>query len=311
MASSIINSDDGVISGTSGLKTTGGDDGSLKIQANGTDAISIAANGTVSLAAGALPVASGGTGATTLTANNVILGNGTSAVQFVAAGTSGNVLTSNGTTWSSQAISAGGDYIARTYTSPATWSKPAGLKAVKVTVVGGGGGARGNPTPASTAPAGGTSSFGPFCSATGGLGGAVSVPSCTVGNVNGTGGVGSGGDLNLRGGAGLAVTALTTTGPTPAMGAMALGGASIFGGAGTPPAYGGLAGSIGTGGSTAANAGSGGAGGAAIEYLDAPAIPGPVSVTVGAGGAASPMPAPTAQNLSGGVGGVVIVEEFY
>ena len=50
---------------------------------------------------GTLPVGNGGTGATTLTANNVILGNGTSAVQFVAPGTSGNVLTSNGTTWSS------------------------------------------------------------------------------------------------------------------------------------------------------------------------------------------------------------------
>ena len=45
-----------------------------------------------------LAVSSGGTGASTLTANNVILGNGTSAVQFVAPGTSGNVLTSNGTT---------------------------------------------------------------------------------------------------------------------------------------------------------------------------------------------------------------------
>jgi hypothetical protein len=50
-----------------------------------------------------LGVANGGTGTTTLTANNVILGNGTSAVQFVAPGTSGNVLTSNGTTWSSSA----------------------------------------------------------------------------------------------------------------------------------------------------------------------------------------------------------------
>jgi len=49
----------------------------------------------------ALSVASGGTGATTLTANNVILGNGTSAVGFVAPSTSGNVLTSNGTTWTS------------------------------------------------------------------------------------------------------------------------------------------------------------------------------------------------------------------
>jgi hypothetical protein len=50
---------------------------------------------------GTLPVANGGTGAATLTANNVLLGNGTSALQTVAPGTTGNVLTSNGTTWAS------------------------------------------------------------------------------------------------------------------------------------------------------------------------------------------------------------------
>jgi len=52
---------------------------------------------------GTLPVANGGTGASSLTANNVLLGNGTSAVQVVAPSTSRNVLTSNGTTWVSQA----------------------------------------------------------------------------------------------------------------------------------------------------------------------------------------------------------------
>ena len=57
---------------------------------------------------GTLPVANGGTGATTLTANNVLLGNGTSAVQVVAPGTNGNILTSNGTTWVSQAPAASG-----------------------------------------------------------------------------------------------------------------------------------------------------------------------------------------------------------
>ena len=50
---------------------------------------------------GTLPVTNGGTGQTTLTANNVILGNGTSAVQTVAPGTVGNVLVSDGTTWTS------------------------------------------------------------------------------------------------------------------------------------------------------------------------------------------------------------------
>lgn len=57
---------------------------------------------------GTLPVANGGTGAASLTANNVLLGNGTSAVQVVAPGTAGNVLTSDGTTWVSQAGSGGG-----------------------------------------------------------------------------------------------------------------------------------------------------------------------------------------------------------
>jgi hypothetical protein len=37
MPSSVINSDDGVISGTSGLKSSGGDDGALAVQSNGTE----------------------------------------------------------------------------------------------------------------------------------------------------------------------------------------------------------------------------------------------------------------------------------
>lgn len=75
---------------------------------NGTDVVtSIDHIPSLTLGA-ALPVASGGTGATTLTANNVVIGNGTSAVQFVAPGTSGNLLTSNGTTWTSAAPAPGG-----------------------------------------------------------------------------------------------------------------------------------------------------------------------------------------------------------
>jgi hypothetical protein len=46
-----------------------------------------------------ISVANGGTGSTSLTSNNVLLGNGIGAIQSVAPGTSGNVLTSNGTTW--------------------------------------------------------------------------------------------------------------------------------------------------------------------------------------------------------------------
>ena len=57
---------------------------------------------------GTLGVDQGGTGLTTLTANNVILGNGASNPTFVAPGDSGNVLTSNGTTWASTAPAASG-----------------------------------------------------------------------------------------------------------------------------------------------------------------------------------------------------------
>jgi len=65
-------------------------------------------NGTTVTASTAIGVASGGTGAATLTANNVLLGNGTSALQAVAPGTSGNVLVSNGTTWTSATAAASG-----------------------------------------------------------------------------------------------------------------------------------------------------------------------------------------------------------
>ena len=69
---------------------------------NGSDFELVASTDAATLS-GILPVANGGTGQSSLTANNVILGNGTSAVQFVAPGTNGNVLTSNGTTWTSAA----------------------------------------------------------------------------------------------------------------------------------------------------------------------------------------------------------------
>jgi hypothetical protein len=62
------------------------------------------------ISAGTLAVAYGGTGANTLAANSVLLGNGTSALQTVAPSTTGNILTSNGTTWVSSAPPSGGQY---------------------------------------------------------------------------------------------------------------------------------------------------------------------------------------------------------
>jgi hypothetical protein len=71
---------------------------SMWVYNNGTNVVEV-----VTASATPFEVSSGGTGRSTLTANNVLLGNGTSAVGFVAPGTSGNLLTSDGTTWTSAA----------------------------------------------------------------------------------------------------------------------------------------------------------------------------------------------------------------
>jgi hypothetical protein len=80
----------------------------LPVASGGTGSTSTTFVNLATNVTGTLPVANGGTGATTLTSNNVIIGNGTSAVQFVAPGTTGNVLTSDGTTWASTAPAASG-----------------------------------------------------------------------------------------------------------------------------------------------------------------------------------------------------------
>lgn len=91
--------------------STGDVTGTLPLANGGTGQTSfssgaLSSNGSA-LTSGTLSVANGGTSLATLTANNVILGNGTSAPSFVAPSTSGNVLTSNGTTWTSAAASGG------------------------------------------------------------------------------------------------------------------------------------------------------------------------------------------------------------
>lgn len=86
------------------------------IQAGDVPTLNQNTTGTAANVTGTVAVANGGTGATSLTANNVILGNGTSAVQVVAPGTAGNVLTSVGGTWASTAPAAGGLTRAQTTT---------------------------------------------------------------------------------------------------------------------------------------------------------------------------------------------------
>jgi hypothetical protein len=130
----------------------------------------------------------------------------------VAPGTSGNVLTSNGTAWVSQALPtppASGFSNIQIFTASGTFTTPAGVTKAKVTVVGGGGGGNNgtsnlsgstagaggvaiaiinNPSSSYTVTigagggvggTGGTSSFGTALSATGGLGGAVSANQVT------------------------------------------------------------------------------------------------------------------------------------
>lgn len=92
---------------TTGVNLATGVTGTLPIANGGTGTTSTTFVNLASNVTGTLPVANGGTGATSLTANNVLLGNGTSALQTVAPGTTGNVLTSNGTTWTSATPSTG------------------------------------------------------------------------------------------------------------------------------------------------------------------------------------------------------------
>ena len=266
---------------------------------------------------GTVAVANGGTGQTTLTANNLLAGNGTSAVNFIAAGTSGNVLTSDGTSWSSQPISAGGNYELVTFTSPGTWTKDANLKAVKVTLIGGGGGGGGvrggNPPAISrTAGSGGGGGVsvkyipapsipGPVVvtCGTGGAGG-PGPPSAGAYTAGGTGGTSSFGSFfSATGGGGGAQ-------PTGAGGIGSGGDLDILSGRGN--SIGGAQG----GGNSLFNY-SGGANGQGTPIPAVPARPGGIPATgqgCGGGGAISP-PAATIRAGGAGSGGIVIVEEFY
>lgn len=241
---------------------------------------------------GTLPVANGGIGVGTLGLNNVILGNGTGAVQSVAPGTSGNVLTSNGTTWASaDAPSPNGAFRSvQTFTVSGTYTRPAGLVRAKITVVGGGGGGGAGAAGlgAGTSAGGGGGAIRVVNAATlgasqtvtigaGGTGGASgsgnpgvaggttsigSLLSATGGGggggagsgVGGNGGIGSFGDLNIGGGRG---------------GGAWAGGSSMLGGGGGKNIGGDAGRSYGGGGSATETEGDeGGAGAAGVVFVE-------------------------------------------
>jgi len=172
----------------------------------------------------------------------------------------------------------GGFSNMQVFTSTGTFTIPAGVTKVKVTVIGGGGGS------ASTAGAGGgTSSFGAYCSATGGARG--------VNGTGGTGGTGAGGTLNILG----SYATSASAGGSDSFSTDISGGSSIFGNA----SYGaGAMGSWVNAGGSGVIAG-GGAGGTAIEVISGLTPGGTVAVTVGAAGTGS---------SANGYAGVVIVE---
>jgi hypothetical protein len=134
-----INADNGVVSGSSGVKTTADTSGVLALQSNGSTALSIS-TGLVTTLTNPLPVGSGGTGITTTpTAGAVPYGNGTT-LAYTAAGTSGQVLTSAGSsapTWttlsgaqtltinSNTTLSAGSQYLVDTSLNTVTVTLPA------------------------------------------------------------------------------------------------------------------------------------------------------------------------------------------
>jgi hypothetical protein len=108
--------------------------GTLAIANGGTGTTSTQFANLTSNVTGTLPVGNGGTGAATFTANNVLLGNGTSAFQVVAPGTNGNVLTSNGTTWQSTTPASGVSLSAdNTWTGTQTFSGTSAKLAVVLT----------------------------------------------------------------------------------------------------------------------------------------------------------------------------------
>ena len=172
-------------------------------------------------------VANGELKVTNLNINGSITG---SSNYIIPSLSNGQYLSNNGTnlTWV-EAGAAGGFRSMQVWTSNGTWSKPSDCKSIKVVIVGAGGGGSGYCESAGAGgcaqkvidvtdissvtvtignPGGGTnysgcggngntSSFGSYCSGSGGYG-----ANCRQSRAGGIGGNGSGGNLNIYGGGG-------------------------------------------------------------------------------------------------------------
>jgi hypothetical protein len=238
---------------------------------------------------------SGGTGRSSVASGSLLIGAGTSAMTELAGSTPGQAVIWNGAAWAAGTAGAPAS-IVNAYVSPATWTKPADLKQVKVTVVaaGGAGGSIPSANPAAASGGGsggsairwipaptipgpvavtagpGTNSFGAFASATVGGNGAISPA-----GIGGTGGTGTSGTININGNRG--GSAFSVPGQSYQVG-----------GAGAPSILGVGGGTV-TGGLQNGNPGTG----------------------YGAGGGGAVKQAPGASTGGTGAPGIVIVEEFY
>jgi hypothetical protein len=179
-----------------------------------------------------LAVADGGTGQGSYTDGELLIGNSTGNTLTKATLTAGSgISVTNGSGAITIASTAAGGFSdMQVFTSPGTWTNPGSVTKVKVTVVGGGGtggptgttpggnvpqrytgggGGGGaaievisiptSPVPVTVGGASGTSSFGPYCSATGGAAGSAAVFPAPAPTDGGTGGAGSGGTINISG----------------------------------------------------------------------------------------------------------------
>ena len=269
----------------------------LHLESTGNNRIQLATTGTVAIvAAGSNTFVANSTDVNiSVGGTNVISANSTAAtitggiVANGSVGTAGQVLVSGGAGANLYWGAGGGNYALQAYTSNTTWTKPANLKSIKVTVVGGGGGR----SPASAQPGGGTPDFtGP-----GAGGGGYAVKYINEIDITApvTVTIGDGGNTTV------------TTGGTSSFGAFvsATGGAIGSGGAGTSgniniPGYPNL-GTIGGGGLTAAYRFYPGGGGAQAG----------LSYGGGASGVYRPGVPAGAVAGANGASGIVIVEEFY
>ena len=223
---------------------------------NGSDFIQVAGNGVV-------PIASGGTALSATPTNGQLpIGNGTGySLGTLTAGS--NITITNGAGAITIAAAGGSTgTAATTFTSSGTFTIPTGVTKIKMTIVGGGatgsgstqggggGGAAikyltgltpGNTLTVTVGSAGNTSSVASGTQS-------ITTVSATGGSSSGSGGLGSNGDLNIKGGAG--AYRVTSNG--------GIGGSSIFGGGGQG---GGGAGTNGNGGAGGAYGGGGGSGG--------------------------------------------------